>query len=147
MDQATSRPLPPNKFAWDPETTPKVTLAGIEFPVPRIVWAELKFVVPALMSLTSTLDRMRASGGNLVAATMSEEEMETLGKVVYYGIKRGTPTLSRGEFETMPMSFDELVSAVFVVASQCGMMVKAEDGASGPLAAAPQDQQSPPTSI
>jgi hypothetical protein len=106
----------------DLDAAPKVTLAGKEWPVPLLVPRQQRIVIPKLMSLMKTL----AVGGAIDAASISTEQYDDLIDVIYHGIVRGSPTVTKEAFIDEPITLLELIKAIDVIAAQTGMMAKKE---------------------
>lgn len=112
----------PNAALLADESIPRATLAGIEWPMPKMTLAQLNVAVPILVSNTTEFTPAR---------------MLDLGSVVYMTLLRGHPDLKRADFNEWPITFMELLEAVKVVSNQTGMLKskKAENGVAAiPLA-------------
>lgn len=110
----------PNSELLADDSIPKATLAGQEWPMPKLTLEQLNVAVPILMSDQTTY---------------TPERMTNLGSVVFMTLLRGHPKLKREEFNQWPITFVELLDAVKVVSQQAVMRSnKAVNGvAAGPL--------------
>jgi hypothetical protein len=118
----------------DLDAAPKLTLAGKEWPVPLLVPRQQRIVIPKLMALMKTL----AVGGVIDAASISTEQYDELIDVVFHGVVRGSPTVTREAFIDEPITLMELIKAIDVIAAQTGMMKKKEPAPGEVLAGSSQ---------
>jgi hypothetical protein len=118
----------PNRMMLADKEIPTIDIDGRKWPIPRLAIKQLKVVVPMLMA---RLPQMRNGGavGNLTA-----EAMDDLFTIVYTGLTRAHPAMTRDEFDNMIMSFDEMLAAVVVVQQQTKSFVppKSEQPAEAP---------------
>ena len=70
----------------------------------------------------------------ITAETMSGERLSPLAEVLWHGLRRAHPGLTREEFFDLPMTIAELVAALPVVIEQAGG--RRVDAAAGELSAA-----------
>lgn len=109
---------------------PKIMLGKKQWPVPEMAARQLIHLVPAMM---------RAS--KIAFDDLSEEDMRLLYDVTYIALTRAHPNLTREEFENLPVTFDQLVVAIPIIAKQAGMQMEV-----GPQATAGEAQAAaPPT--
>lgn len=118
--------LPTSTIEPNPEfldgTTPTISWAGKEWPVPLLAPKQNRQVIPAAM-------RSRASITKVIGGQepLTTEEYDDLSLIVFYGLKRAHPNLTRDQFDDTPLSIRDLMVAVTVVSQQTGIMKK-EDG-------------------
>lgn len=93
-----------------------VTLAGQEWFVPVLAMRQARIVVPALMRLMPTLERLQGGG----AAHLSEADYDAMLDVVHAALTRAYPTLTREAFLDFPASTPELIAALAIVTKQTG---------------------------
>lgn len=132
--------LPPQPFAPNVADAPTIRVAGRDWPVPELAVKQLRIVIPALLKLNPLMIRMQEVAGEALKAVdaaklenrelsardlrwidriaLSTEDFDLLCDVVFLGITRGTPGFSRAEFDNMPVSTEDLLSALPVVAEQ-----------------------------
>lgn len=115
----------PNPLFLD-GTTPTVTLAGKDWPVPMLAPRQNRHVVPAIIKLGPKF----ANLGNLktvssVYARVDEDVYGALLDACFWALRRAHPAMERDEFEDMPVTTNELMLALPVIAQQTGMIKKA----------------------
>jgi len=111
----------PNDEYLDGET-PTVTWNGAEWPVPLLAPKQNRHVLPAVMRSKVTIADMKT-------AKLSEEQFDDLLGIVYWGLKRAHPTLTREQFDDVPFSMNDVMKASEVVARQTGAMAEQPKGA------------------
>ena len=99
-----------------------VTLAGQEWFVPVLAMRQARIVVPALMRLMPTLERLQSGG----AAQLSEADYDAILDVVHAALTRAYPTLSREAFLDIPASTPELIATLATVTKQTGFFRASE---------------------
>lgn len=143
----------------DDAKIPTVTLAGKEWPVPELVWVQLKRCRRAILDLQALLNAsVRASDaaapedeGPLEAAgrrmgsmagvlnSLSDDEYERLVvSVLYVALTGAHPQLSRAEFDAWPTTETERQMAWLVVRQQSLLFVAA--GSAGAPSADDEDE-------
>ena len=86
-----------------------VRLAGRDF-----------YVAPlSLRQILAIADYVPKLSG-LSADTMSGERLMPIAEIVWHGLRRTYPTLTRDEFIDLPITVAELIAAVSVVIEQAG---------------------------
>jgi hypothetical protein len=93
----------------DPETARTVRLAGRDFHVAPLPLRQILAIadhVPKLSSIGSD--------------TLSGERLLPLAEVLWHGLRRAHPGLTREEFFDLPITIAELVAALPVVIEQAG---------------------------
>jgi len=145
---------PENKFPIDIENAPKIVLAGMAFPIPKLGWKHNRVIEPLWSQISakySTLahawaklaDEARAAEvqgtkvdlGEKVLANfpeIPEELVDKLATIVFVAITRGMPGFSRGEFDNMPFGSMELCSAIPTILAQTGFYVYTPAGGEPP---------------
>jgi hypothetical protein len=108
--------------------TPIVTLGGRGFPVPELAPRQLRQIRSALIEFNNLL-RKSPDGA---AISLSDDQYDRLLlKPVYIGLTRGTPDLKPEEFDDLPISETELITAWFTVRRQSGLFVTVEKSGAG----------------
>jgi hypothetical protein len=97
----------------------KITLGRKEFAVPEFTWAEQKKLAP-LMARWSRID----------FANLSDPDMTALGDLLALTVCRGDGAPKREDLEKLPISMQEIVDAVPVIA-QAARMRSGKDPAAG----------------
>ena len=110
------------------DENPTVTLGGTDYPVPPVAFREVSKILPLV---SKVFTGMR---GN----EMSEDLLDGLGKIIYYGIKRGQPGLSYDDFIDRPATTAEMMTAALVVCKQAGLKVKEPESGEAKGATPPQ---------
>jgi hypothetical protein len=119
--------IQPNAELLADASIPRATLAGIDWPMPKMSLEQLYTAVPILV-------------GSKVEITPAR--MVDLGSVVFMTLQRGHERLTRPEFNQWPVTFAELLEAVRIISTQTGML-KPSKSANGvteaaiPLVASP----------
>ncbi len=96
------------------EDAPTISLGGMTYTVPPIAFREVSKILP-LVSKVFTGMRTKE---------ISEDVLEGLGKIIYYGIKRGAEGLTYDEFIDRPATTAEMMEAALTVCKQAGLKVK-----------------------
>lgn len=122
-----SKPVFPNTSAAY-EDTPKVTLAGQEFPIPLMAPRQNRILVPALM-------RMK----NITKDELTTEQYDDFVLIIATALTRAHPDTTRDDVLDMPITVAEMMLAIPVIAQQTGVvkMVKS------PLAVPPEGPPNP----
>ncbi len=125
----TASGLTPGEIA----SAPTIDLGGRTFHIPRLALAQNRVVIGNLQTIMPMLGRMQAvastmkadkeAGGDVDISAMlnfpmDEATLDVLATVVYAAITRGAETLSRPEFDNLPIGVDELLMAIPTVIAQ-----------------------------
>lgn len=111
--------------------TRPITLGGRTFDVPSLPLRINRVVYPLIRALSmpddnpegsSFVARVLAANGSIFA--VSDAEMDILIEIAWGGASAAEKTLSRGEFDDLPISPVELLDAFFIVRGQTGVWVK-----------------------
>jgi len=129
---------------FDPATTPTVTLGGKEWPVPELVWVQLKRCRRAILDLQALLNAsvrasdamaapdespLEAAGRRMgsmagVLNSLSDDDYERLVmSVLHVALTGANPQLSRAEFDCWPTTETERQMAWLVVRQQSLLFV------------------------
>jgi hypothetical protein len=104
-------------------TTPKVLLGGKSWPVPELAIRQLRAVRRPLIDLTEAIAETEdASTGDRVMR-LSTAQYEAMCEVVYQGLTRAHPQLTRDEFLDLACGDAEIFLAFLVVRRQSGVYV------------------------
>lgn len=131
----------------DPEI-PRITIAGKEWPVPSMAPAQLVHLAPIVHRRHKRIAEMAAKDDSdaeqlayarrIYDDTMTTETLQELSDMVFWGLRRGHPHLSREEFDNLsPVSVVELLSAAKVIAGQTHLFREMKSGETRPLALTP----------
>jgi hypothetical protein len=93
----------------DPVTARTVRLAGRDFCVAPL----------SLRQILAVADYVPKLSG-IGAETMSGERLAPLAEILWHGLRRGHPALTRDEFFDLPITIAELMAALPVVIEQAG---------------------------
>ena len=96
------------------DENPTVALGGVDYPVPPVAFREVSKILPLVSKVFS----------GMRSGELNEEMLDGLGKIIYYGIKRGQPGLSYDDFIDRPATTAEMMAAALVVCRQAGLKVK-----------------------
>jgi len=88
-----------------------ITLAGREFKIPPLPIKVVRKVMPRATRLSKL---------QLAPETLSDQDMDELCEIVFYGISFGMPQFKMDDLDSMVVDFPELIAAVAVVIMQCG---------------------------
>jgi hypothetical protein len=92
------------------DDAPIITLGGQQWSVPQLPLSNSSKVIPIIQGLVS-----------LDITKLTEDDINSLGKVAYYGIKRGSPDLTLDAFLEMPVTLEELILALPTISHQAGL--------------------------
>jgi hypothetical protein len=106
---------PNKKLLGDPRVL-RITLDDQDWPIPKLAPAQLEVVLPLIDSTLATI-----GGKALGSGSFTKELLHDLGTILYLGLERGHPSLTREEFDQMPIGLTDLVDGMAVVQRQCGM--------------------------
>lgn len=116
--------LEPNKALLGDESIPRITLAGVEWPVPRFAPRQLSVAMPILLS-PRMLGMKPATDGGLPTGMV--DAIPDLLTLVYLALDRGHGTveapLSRAQFDNeVAVGMLDLFDAIPVIQKQAGMV-------------------------
>jgi len=106
----------PNKEYLSDERVPTITIEGKRWPMPPLAPEQLEIVAPILL-----VDLPKWRSDLAAGKPITGEYFRMLGTILYWGLRRAHPDLTREEFDRMGADFATLVSAVDVVTSQTGL--------------------------
>lgn len=141
----------PSKELLSDESIPRITLGGIEWPVPRLAIAQTSTIEPLLLKHLGAIAHItQVNIDNLIALKagksaldlhvspqLTPEVMQDMATVAYWALRRGhwdpnTKTgITREEFDAMPIMWEELHSAAFIVGRQAGVFKPAKSNQNG----------------
>lgn len=140
----------PNKELLSDESVPRITLGGVDWPVPKLAIAQNAYVEPLIRKhLPIIRDIARAAVESAKAAeagagaevsmpvTVTTEVMLDFATAAYWALRRGhwdaqtKIGITRDEFDNMPMTFSELYNAAFVIGRQAGLFKPEENHQNG----------------
>lgn len=104
---------------------PRVKLAGREWPVPELAVRQLRIVRRPLIDLTDAIAATETETMGQRVMRLTTAQYEELCEIVYQGLTRAHPSLTREEFLDMQASDMELFMAFLVVRRQSGIFVAA----------------------
>jgi hypothetical protein len=106
------------------DAAPKITLGDHSYAIPMLAPRQNRIVVPKLLALMKAL----TEGGTINPLALDQATYDELLDLTWVAITRAQPALTRDEFLDRPASLMELISAMDVIAKQCGVL-KRQDGA------------------
>jgi hypothetical protein len=113
-----------------PQSTPCVTLGGREWPVPELAIRQLRAVRRPLIDLTEAIAATDSESAGERVLRLTTAQYESMCEVVYQGLTRAHPTLSRDEFLDLAATDAEIFLAFLVVRRQSGVYVARDAEAS-----------------
>jgi hypothetical protein len=119
----------PNAELLADESVPRVTLAGKQWPLPKLSIKQNAIVLPILMARFERVNE----------TIRTQDGISELATALFTALQRGHKSLTRDEFDEMAIDVPELMAAVPVVAQQTGMYSKGpatRNGVDRPLAPA-----------
>lgn len=120
--------------------TPTISLGGRSWPVPELAIRQLRAVRRPLIDLSDAIaETDEASTGERVMR-LSTAQYEAMCEIVYQGLTRAHPTLTRDEFLDLACSDAEIFLAFLVVRRQSGVYITRE-------VSAPAEQKKIPNPI
>lgn len=102
----------------------KVILGGKEWVVPMLAVKYNKIIDPLILSLLPTFAMWQADKGAALSS-LNEQKYNDLLTIAYTALKAGNP-IKQEEFEEMPVTLPELVTAFSIIAQQTGVFAKSE---------------------
>jgi hypothetical protein len=110
-------------------TTPTISIAGRDWPVPQLSPKQNRIVVPALLDVFPKIIRARDAAqeaGDLGGLAQLARYLDTavydlLTDISFHALTRAHPELKRGDFDELPIDTAELIAAIGVVACQAGL--------------------------
>jgi hypothetical protein len=98
---------------------PKIRLGGADWAVPELAAKQIMRLVPALGRLEQ-LGRVKSGGFE----TLTEDEIKWIYDVAFIALTRAYPDLIREAFDDLPITIDEIVTAIPTIARQAGLRRK-----------------------
>ncbi len=117
--------------------TPTVTLAGRKWPVPELAIRQLRIVRRSIIDLTDAIAETEDAATGERVMRLSTEHYAEMCEVVYQGLTRAHPKISRDEFLDMACTDAEIFLAFLIVRRQSGIYVMRDAEASIPGEARP----------
>lgn len=116
----------PNPQLLGDPTVPTITLAGKAWPVPMLAPKQNKHVVPTILKVVPHVLAAGDGKGKFdldrFAKAMDTTTYDALILVTWMALTRAHPSMTREEFEEMPIGTMELVLAVLIIAQQTGVI-------------------------
>ena len=103
---------------------PTVTLGGRVWPVPELAIRQLRLVRRPLIDLTNAIAATDDETTGERILKLSTEQYEAMVEVVYQGLTRAHPKLTREEFLDIAATDMEIFLAFLVVREQSGLFVE-----------------------
>ena len=114
MSQPEKKPTEPANVT-DPNV-PFVVVGGKKWPVPPLAPRQNRIIIPLAMKNSS-----------INPADVSPEQLDTIYEIVFQGLTRAHPTLTRDEFMDMATDLEDMMNGFNVVLQQTRMMRKVEE--------------------
>lgn len=102
----------------------KITLGGKEFIIPELAFRQKRITTPLILELEPVF---REKLANKRVTEITTEEYDKIAEVVFQGVQRGLPHLTKESFLDFTFSPIELIPAFLVVAEQSGFEAKKTD--------------------
>lgn len=106
-----------------PEDVPAVSLGGRLWPIPELAVRQLRVVRRPIIDLTEAIEATETQSTGQRVMALGAEQYQAMIDVVYHGLTRAHPALTRDEFFDMAASDAELFLAFLVVRRQSGIYV------------------------
>ena len=100
----------------------KITLGGKEYIIPELAIRQRRIAVPLIMKMDTVL-RDLAGKGQL--HMLSTENIDDLLEIVYQGVSRGLPHITKETFLDFVFKVEEIIPAYWTVTAQAGFEVNA----------------------
>jgi hypothetical protein len=123
--------IDPNQKAID-DGAPCINLGGVKYPIPVLGIKQNRTVVPIIMKITE-----KFQGLTNVLSALDSETFSDLCNLVYAAINRAHPSMTKNEFEEMPIKTMELVESIAVLMEQTGMLMTTTDVSQKKMEASP----------
>jgi hypothetical protein len=107
--------------------TPEVSLAGRRWPVPELAVRQLRAVRRPLIDLSEAIAATESETTGARVLKLTTEQYEALCEVVYQGLTRAHPELTREQFLDLAATDLELFTAFLTVRRQSGIFVPAAE--------------------
>lgn len=98
---------------------PTILVGGKEWPIPLMAPKQNRVIIPVIAKI----------GGAVSTGNVSQEAMDSMLNVIYVGMTRAHPELTREEFDEMELPMEDQMNAFGVVSLQTGMLAKADRSA------------------
>jgi hypothetical protein len=115
--------MEPNKEYLDGKT-PTIQAAGLTWPVPMFGPEQNEVIVPAALYVLPRIANVVHKGQIKVkemVGIVDTPMMQTLYDMTYWALKRAHRTLTREEFNQMPVTAKEVLSNISVITEQTGL--------------------------
>jgi hypothetical protein len=126
--------IEPNaKFLAD-DSVLRIKLAGKEWPVPALAIQQNAKVFPLIVRRLSVMDAV--GKGAIEMDALTDEVIADFDSVVFWGLRRDHESLTRAEFDDMPITVLELPPAAIAVGIASGMFrarTSVQNGVDRPL--------------
>jgi len=96
--------------------TPTIEWAGKKWPIPLLAPKQNRHVIPALMRSMKVVAGMSPEKLKSGSLDVTEAQMDDLYDIVYWGLKRAHPTLTRDDFDDVDLPMMEMMKMIPVVA-------------------------------
>jgi hypothetical protein len=97
------------------ETLPTIRLGHKDWPVAEYVWRDTKKLLPKMQRVLRALNAATSGGG-----IVEEEHMDLIGDVLFGAISRAQ-TVTREDFDKLPISMRQIMKAIPVIARQADL--------------------------
>jgi hypothetical protein len=105
------------------QSPPTVTLGGRQWLIPELAIRQLRTVRRPLIDLTDAIAASESETTGERVMKLSTADYEQMVEIVYQGLTRANPTLTREEFLDLPATDMEIFQAFLVVRAQSGLFV------------------------
>jgi hypothetical protein len=118
---------------------PTITLGSRAYPMPPLAIKQMRKVIPRLLELATRFQPP------FDPTKLSEDDMNELSDVIYIAITRGSPQMTREQFDDIEATLPEMIASIDVIGAQAGMTKRREagQGAHSPLLPSPMPASSP----
>jgi hypothetical protein len=111
----------PNRELLDDERVPRVTLAGQQWPIPKMAPRQNEIIVPLILDHEEAVFAAAAQDeGGKVTFRPTTEMIHRMNTIVFHALQRGHRELTREEFDDMPIGLVEALDSIRTISRQTG---------------------------
>jgi len=105
--------------------TTTITIGDQDWPLPKLGPKQNRIIVPKLtVILPHILASAKVEGGSMdkLASYLSQDHYDTMLEIVFTALTRGSPDLTREEFDDLPLGTLEMINALTPIARAAGLL-------------------------
>lgn len=120
-------------------TDPTITLAGQAYVIPQLAIKQNRHVEVLAARNRDYFIKVYDAGGKVSPLDLTDQQAEDFQRLVYHALTRSQPSLTYEQFEAMPISMAEIMTALPICIGQSGLYKPATE------AAPPTGEATPPS--